>query len=290
MSVAKTFLLGVGCPKSGTSWLHDYLSEQPVAEFGFAKEYHVFDSLYVPDCKKFSDEVLASVKALANSNSLLTLNHPHLFKRLDFLRDTNNYFDYFYSLARKNDKTKLVGDLTPSYCALPPEAFQYIRSKLCERGFQIRVLFVMRDPFERIWSALRMKRFKDRRYRDSAGESKQLEEYFVTPKVEIRSRYENTIENLKKTFRPNEIHFQIYEEMITEVGMREVTQFIGIPYSPPDFGKLVNASEKNEGLSPGLEAQIVAYYRDTYEAAEQLFGSNRLERCWPSFTRYQKLD
>ena len=41
----KTFLLGVGAQKAGTSWLHDQLNRRRDADFGFLKEYHVFDAL-----------------------------------------------------------------------------------------------------------------------------------------------------------------------------------------------------------------------------------------------------
>ena len=41
----RTFLLGVGAMKAGTTWLHDYLAASPQCEPGVRKEYHVFDSL-----------------------------------------------------------------------------------------------------------------------------------------------------------------------------------------------------------------------------------------------------
>ena len=40
-----TFLLGVGAQKAGTSWLHDQLQRRNDVDFGFLKEYHVFDAL-----------------------------------------------------------------------------------------------------------------------------------------------------------------------------------------------------------------------------------------------------
>jgi len=45
----KTFLLGVGCQKGGTTWLRDYLAQAPECSPGFDTEYTIFDSLDVPE-------------------------------------------------------------------------------------------------------------------------------------------------------------------------------------------------------------------------------------------------
>ena len=46
--MAGTFLLGVGCQKGGTAWLHRYLEGSPQCDPGFRKEYHVWDALDLP--------------------------------------------------------------------------------------------------------------------------------------------------------------------------------------------------------------------------------------------------
>ena len=49
----KQFILGVGCQKGGTTWIYDQLSKLEQVDFGFKKEYHVFDTLYIEHEKKF---------------------------------------------------------------------------------------------------------------------------------------------------------------------------------------------------------------------------------------------
>ena len=49
----KTFLLGVGAQKAGTSWLHDQLNRRHDADFGFLKEYHIFDALELEHFSSF---------------------------------------------------------------------------------------------------------------------------------------------------------------------------------------------------------------------------------------------
>lgn len=49
----KTFLLGVGAQKSGTTWLYKYLSDNSNVSFGPLKEYHIWDGIYIKECANF---------------------------------------------------------------------------------------------------------------------------------------------------------------------------------------------------------------------------------------------
>ena len=42
------FLLRIGAQKASTTWLHAQLHRRPDADFGFLKEYHIFDTLTLP--------------------------------------------------------------------------------------------------------------------------------------------------------------------------------------------------------------------------------------------------
>ena len=79
--MAGTFLLGVGCQKGGTAWLHRYLEASPQCDPGFRKEYHVWDSLDLPSGK------LARERIESQGG-----------QRAEFLHDPDRYFDYFSGL------------------------------------------------------------------------------------------------------------------------------------------------------------------------------------------------
>jgi hypothetical protein len=49
----KLFVLGLGAQQAGTTWVWKYLSQMNGADFGFAKEYHVFDTIHLPECSYF---------------------------------------------------------------------------------------------------------------------------------------------------------------------------------------------------------------------------------------------
>ena len=126
---------------------------------GFQKEYHIFDALYITASQGVMKKRLNTLKRLIKNNKLMTSNkNSDLLKLIDFHRNTSNYFDYFDYLHNKSQDVKIVGDITPSYSGLPIEAFENIKKEAEERGFTVKVVFLMRDPLERIWSTIRMHR------------------------------------------------------------------------------------------------------------------------------------
>ena len=111
-TLPKVFILGVGAQKSGTTWLHQYLQRHPNANMGFAKEYHIFDALYVNEVgirKKWFQDRISKF-----SNPLTRMTESDIFTA-KFLSNTEFYFDYFEMLANSRTDTILTGDITPSY-------------------------------------------------------------------------------------------------------------------------------------------------------------------------------
>ncbi len=50
----KTFILGVGAQKAGSTWLFRYLNKLPGAIRPFYKEFHIWNALEIPECKKMA--------------------------------------------------------------------------------------------------------------------------------------------------------------------------------------------------------------------------------------------
>src|SRR6187200_1438768 len=99
-----TFLLGVGCQKGGTAWMHRYLESSPQCDPGFRKEYHVWDSLDLPSGRLARERI-----------------EKQGGRRAQFLSDPDAYFDYFAGLLTASATTRLTADITPGYAALPVE-------------------------------------------------------------------------------------------------------------------------------------------------------------------------
>ena len=178
----KTFILGVGAQKSGTSWLYRYLSAQTNSNFGALKEYHIWDALYIKECRNF----------IAPNEDDLRYNLQNI---------DGSYELYFNTLI--SDNTNITGDITPSYSGLPSFAFEKIRKKIELAGFDIKVIFLMRDPFERCWSAVRMAR---RNGNTEFSEFELLRNSYNSEQFFFRTNYKATIEALESVFDRNQIY------------------------------------------------------------------------------------
>jgi hypothetical protein len=276
----KTFLLGVGCQKGGTSWLYDYLGRHPNANLGFRKEYHVFDGLYVPEFAHHHERVRKRAAALLDGTAPRSANARNTFRLLNFYTDIESYFDYFWSLANRSAETTLTGDITPTYAALPRQAFGRIREALQKRSFDIRVVFLLRDPVERVISQVRM------RQRTASRESADIREAFATRTVELRTRYELTIANLEAVFGKEEIFYCFYERLFSEESIRRATSFLSIPYLAPDFDRKVNVSGDKSELDQATRRKIFDHYRATYDFVAQRFGRADVGQVWQSYREF----
>lgn len=284
----KFFILGVGAQKAGTTWLHRQLCGSSEFAGGFAKEYHTFDALYSPVCGGIRKRLLAatqrSLREKLDAESMAPKSHGQHAKQLSFIEDTDNYFEYFDYLWLSQPSIKATGDITPSYSTLDADTFKYIRSGLTQKGFKPRVIFLMRDPIERIWSMLRMdwrNRGQNLSYEE---EMNHLLMCHNQRGVMLRTSYDLTISALKQAFPESEVHFALYERLFTDSEYHKIARFTGIRLPSPDFKTVVNASPKSNDIwvKPEVANSIANTYRNTYAAAKELFGSNVTD-LWPGY-------
>jgi len=135
---ARPDFLCVGAQKGGTTWLYQQLDSHPDFWMPPIKELHYFDKLSrvqrpsPPRCRDERDlRFLESIKSLSAK--------PHM--------DLENYARLFEPKA-----SLLSGDISPSYSTL---SNQVIR-RVVEYFPALKVIFLARDPVERVWSHLSM--------------------------------------------------------------------------------------------------------------------------------------
>lgn len=283
----KIFLLGVGCQKGGTSWLHAQLAKHPAVNMGFAKEYHVFDTIYIEEHQRILDQRMEKLNVLVNDSK----RAEKLIDLISFCKNPDNYFDYFDDLCQKSDQIKIVGDLTPAYAGLPVQAFELIKTKAENKGFTVKVIFLMRDPFEKIWSNIRMGRRKainkNPQHIFNSDENKSILNQYNKKSMEFRTRYETTISNLENVFDSSNIFCGFYEKLFTEKSAKLIQNFLEISNLNVDFNEKVNASPKSEAIiETETIKKVVDYYKTTYLFCAEKFADQDLKTIW---TGYQYL-
>lgn len=151
----RSFFLCIGAQRSGTSWLHRNLSRQPLCWLPPHKELHYFDSLYVEGHRAFFRERrLANLKqvaaalepAQATDADIQRLRWYARFALAEHLDDA-----WYQSLFPTNGPWEACGEITPAYSMLPARGFEHLARLYPD----VRILFIMRNPIDRVWSQIR---------------------------------------------------------------------------------------------------------------------------------------
>ncbi|GMG83696.1 hypothetical protein LNKW23_29090 [Paralimibaculum aggregatum] len=282
---APTFVLGLGAQKAGTTWLHDYLGGMGCANFGFAKEYHILDALHLPECRSFHRQRIERARAMLAEGGRRFGATPTLWREIAFEADIAQYHDYFTGLARHRPGVCLTGDITPSYAGLPARVLAETRAAFAARGVRTVAVFLMRDPVERCWSAVRMAR-RRRRADDPAAaerltEAEALRRYAGSRLAEFRTRYDLTVMAIEAAFPPEDIFLGFYETLFEEAELARLCRVLGVPFRTPDTGRRLNASAKGAPLDPAVCRQVAERFAPVYRFAAARYGAERIARLWP---------
>jgi hypothetical protein len=288
MSVDRTFLLGVGAMKAGTTWLHGYLAASPQCQPGHRKEYHVFDSLDFPVEQGKEPWLLHRVVDKARDSlddvAMGRPTDPTFLHQAAMIADEQLYFDYFTALFSRDPATRLTLDITPGYALLSTERLSSIRAEFERRSVRPVAAFLLRDPVERIWSQVRMQ--KRRRPENNPGSAEELvAQRYAEPSYAERSRYEQTVPHLDAAFG-DQAGYAFYEELFdpatTERELRSLCELAGIDYREPDLDARFNVSPRSAALPEETVRAVAEHYRTTYEFVASRFPDRDLPRIWPS--------
>lgn len=281
MTSGKTFILGIGAMKAGTTWLYDYLSSLGEVASSPLKEVHYFDVEHRPDLfrrrvnrnwRALKKEVIDDKMSHYNKNELIRSNIERLY--MQYYPDA--YLQHFYSL--QDLMTTHYCEFTPSYALLPIDAYERIRCMFHEAGLQVKIIFILRDPVDRHWSQIRFEARKNK------YKKKQMMDHLSTledPHWIERGRYDLTIQNLQKTFSESEFHIEFYEHLFSHSSVIRILDFLGLSMNNrrPDFSKVVGATKLNTDIPVEFLERAKLEYGDVYEWCLDYFDG-RLPSNW----------
>lgn len=276
----RTFLLGVGAQKAGSTWIHSYLQADPTVDFGPIKEYHVWDALHLPEMAYFDTRHRGSLRNTAESMLRKALkkgpDNDGIRGRLQQSRA--RYLDFFERLL-DGGSTRVTGDITPSYSGLPAPVIAALRDDLKARDLDMKIVFSMRDPVARCISAAQMNR---RKGTDTEGVpltgdlDSAVKVYARSPEARLRADYRRTIETIRSVLPEDKIFFGFYETLFTEPEIARLSDFVGVVTRFDMAGARVNSHAKTETVCDETRAELREILRDTYEFCAAAFPVTRV--------------
>ena len=267
MASDATFLLGVGAQKAGTSWLHDQLHRRSDADFGFLKEYHIFDALELERFANFRPKRPTPLKW-------------RTWRRARFIARPERYFDYFASRL-KPPQIRLTGDITPSYAGLSAQSFKRIKDSFKERGVQMRAVFIMRDPVERFLSQQRMQlRKKDLLRPEHEIEHLSKASLQLLKRESPRSDYPATLDALRTGLAASDVFIGLYETLFTAEDHFALCRCLCIPEQIPELSHRVNASEATTAVPTEVLRRLGRHFTPLVTAVQERCPDLGVEQHW----------
>lgn len=255
MDLKRTFILGLGHQKCGTSWLHKYLCQSDKFAEGFSKEFHVWDSRDIP--------LLAKNKVRLSARTFINLGR---YKRYRMEKSDDYYFHYFDRLMNKS--RVISADISPAYCGLKSDRLQFIKQKFLDRGIETKAVILVREPLSRIKSAVRFNLdrgdYSEGIKLNEIDFERALNQYYTTEHCLMRTNYENIISEAKNTFSTDNIYIGFYENMFERCEIERLSQFLNVQPNF-QFAKVKVNKTKNPVSITDLDYRVKEHYAKTYK-------------------------
>ncbi len=235
-------LFCVGATKAGTSWLYRYLHDHPDCSLPAVKEAHYWDTF---DADLRDRQVAAFKVRLHELRDLRAQAEEagrgwqvtNVTRRISDMKnliaviegDRANDQAYANWLTGRVEGVKLFADITPNYATLPDETL----ARMIALSPQTRVLFLIRDPLDRLWSHIRMQARRQRQshevYEKKANNIlyRMLNRGQETHILE-RGDYPSIVRKLRRVIPEDRLMIAFTENVMGQNGISHLADFLGI--------------------------------------------------------------
>ena len=263
--------LGIGAPRSGTTWLHAMLDLHPEVWLPPIKEVHYFDSID-PTLDEGFDRHLA--RRRIEKHMLHRMKHylavaarpfyakARIVSRPEFSWDLHYFakggdlewylelFDY----ADSKPAVKLRGEITPAYFMLSDETISLIRDKTPIKKFVV----LLRDPVDALWSMVR-KRVRDGRIDQRKATDEDWLRVVQQPDLLRRYSYADNLERWFRIVGREAVYVGFYEDIRDRPAMvlRDVCSFLGVrELSDAELPQARRRVNSTDGINRDMPASV----------------------------------
>ena len=269
----------IGAQKAATSFLFKVLEDSDHVCTSPVKEVHFWDTLDGVDGRRFRRrarrQFLLSLrgKYTSHASRIDKIGRSEAFKlalaRHLGARGIGVYKNFMLSAYRGEP---VIFEASPGYSLCSPKTF----AKMGRLANDVRLVFLLRDPVDRLWSASKYiwrKRLEN-------GEASEDDVYrFFESRVNDRnsigyrhSDYQRSLENIRAAGMTERLTVLFQENLRGETEQSELAHAIG--FRPTlDLQEKVNTHSQHFELGDDLKDRAVHAFKDTYRAVRDAYGS-----------------
>lgn len=266
----KRLVICIGAQKAGTTWLADYMRAHPDVHCPPVKEVHYFDSRFLPAwCAKYEQDMLADFQRDAARLTVESAADPHVQQKLAALllrfKMIADPADYMRFMQWGAGARPVLFEATPDYAMLGENGFRAMRAAHDD----VRLIFLMRNPADRFWSALRF----NKTHNPDFDIDVMFDRLILREDFALMADYGRTIEAARSVVGDDRLHFDFYERLFTREAVARICDFAEIRFFEPDFGRRSNESIKAD-MPPARRKAAVRAYSKTYYDINELTGGD----------------
>lgn len=274
--------LGIGAPRTGTTWLHSNLKRHPEIWMTPVKEVHYFDKRH----RKRSENPYYRNHLRKRSRRYRRLQtYRNAIRRGDsgFLRNVS-WDAHFFLRRRDNDwyrgvfrpgQGQIAGEITPAYSTLKADVVEEIH----EINPDLKIIYLMRDPIARSWSSALMSLSKRGGRPIETISDEEILKHFEGAGHTRRGNYLRTLDNWESVFGRDQIFIGFLDQIQSEPRdlLLRVYAFLGVAadesYIPAAVAAKVNTSPRQKSAIPErIQSQLAQLYLPQLEELSDRFG------------------
>lgn len=271
--------LCIGAQRAGTTWLAANLARHPELWLTPHKELHYWNH---PN---------QGVPQWLLEWRLMTFNHYYggmvktgqfnlpLLAWMARMAFTQHQDDQWYlSLFQGEGAGRLKGEITPAYSAMDDDQVGHLTTLLPH----VKILFILRDPMERVWSQILFDQRKGYYGREHTPFPKQMDEAFFRTHMGLassdrRTDYPATLARWERFVPAERLGCFFYDNLATAPAqvLAGICEFLGVGFDLRHFADTLTLRVNTGARQPRpplLDRLVAEKYLDRFEPLAHRFG------------------
>jgi hypothetical protein len=273
------FIMCFGAQKAGTSWLFNQIKQHPESAFEHLprKEAHFFNRPERSGLRKPHRKISRILKSRWKEPIPSQAKQKAAWSA---------YIDMQLSAAAHG----AVGDFTPDYCLLTSKHWKQVVQALSPH-FDLRFVFLVRDPIERMKSALKHglrapeSGILGRPFSDASAAFEWASRGGMELAHLAKSNYPKHLQSITQVVPPEAILIQRHEDLFSVASYNNILKHCGLsPVQNVQTHIRINSSAASEPgvFSEEQKERLQQKLAHVYRWADERWGEEQMRNIWPN--------